>query len=129
MRLARLTATIAAPTVVAWLVAGCVPSTVLPQDCDASSVTRQATLSGEQLVPSMIEVCRDQQVRLSVTVERDGILHLHGYDDQTPAVEVRAGETKDLAFTAVRAGQFPVALHTTDGPAEATVGTLIVHEP
>ena len=113
----------------AALLVACVPSTVLPEDCDAPDVTRGSTLTGEQLEPATIEVCRDQQVTLEVEVERDGILHLHGYDDQTPAVEVRAGETTELAFTAVRAGQFPIALHTTDGPAEATVGTLIVHEP
>jgi hypothetical protein len=45
------------------------------------------------------------------------------------ATEVQAGETLDLELTAVRSGQFPIALHTEDGPAEVTVGILIVHEP
>ncbi len=57
------------------------------------------------------------------------MLHLHGYDDQVPATEVRAGQETVFAFDAVRSGQFPIALHTTDGPAEIDVGTLTVHEP
>lgn len=113
---------------VAAAAAGCVPAADLPEDCDASAVTRQATLSGEQLDPSTIEVCKDQQVTIAVTLERDAVLHLHGYDEEAPALEVTAGEVVDLEFTASRSGQFPIEIHTTDGPAEAEVGTFIVHE-
>ena len=88
-----------------------------------------ATLANEQLTPGTLEVCRDQQVTLMVDIQRDGIFHLHGYDDQLAATEVRAGETLNLEFTTVRSGQFPIALHTVDGPAEVIIGTLIVHEP
>jgi hypothetical protein len=41
---------------------------------------------------------------------------------------VRSGENLSLTFAASRAGQFPIEIHTTDGPAEAQVGTLVVHE-
>jgi hypothetical protein len=114
---------------IAAIMVGCVPPTVLPETCDDPSVTVPATLRNESLEPGTLEFCRDQRVTLTVTVERDGILHLHGYDDQVAATEVHAGETLELAFTTVRSGQFPIALHTTDGPAEVTVGVLIVHEP
>jgi hypothetical protein len=107
----------------------CVPSAVLPATCNDPSVTLNATLSDEHLDPATLEVCRDQRVRLVVEVERDGILHLHGYDDQVAAQEVSSGETVTLELTTVRSGQYPIALHTTDGPAEAIIGTLIIHEP
>jgi hypothetical protein len=77
----------------------------------------------------VFDVCRGQQVTITFTIQRDGILHLHGYDDLLQAREVRAGQTVDFKFTAAHAGQFPIALHTTDGPSETTVGTLIVNEP
>lgn len=114
---------------VAAIVAACVPQVVLPATCQEPSVVLHATLADEQLTPGALEVCRDQRVTLTLDVERDGIVHLHGYDDQVAATEVQAGQTLDLEFTAVRSGQFPIALHTADGPAEVTVGTLIVHEP
>jgi hypothetical protein len=107
----------------------CVPQTVLPATCNDPSIVLHAELVDERLEPRTLEVCRDQAVTLMVDIRRDGILHLHGYDDQAPATEVRAGRTLTLEFTAVRSGQFPIALHTTDGPAEVTLGSLIVHEP
>jgi hypothetical protein len=113
----------------AAIVAACIPQVVLPATCADPSIELHATLAGEQLTPRTLEVCRDQHVTLVVDVQRDGVFHLHGYDDQAVATEVRAGETLNLELTAVRSGQFPIALHTTDGPAEVTIGTLIVHEP
>lgn len=120
----------AALLALAAFLAACVPPTVLPETCDDPSVTLQATLVEERLEPSPLEVCRDQRVTLEVAIERDGVFHLHGYDDQVAATEVRSGETLELTFTTVRSGQFPIALHPADGPAaELTVGVLIVHEP
>jgi hypothetical protein len=112
----------------AAIVGACVPQVDLPATCDDPSVTLHATLADEHLTPATLEVCRDQRVTLVVDVQRDGVFHLHGYDDQAAATEVRAGQTLSLELTAVRSGQFPIALHTTDGRAEATIGTLIVHE-
>jgi hypothetical protein len=113
----------------AAILVACVPQVVLPATCNDPSVMLHATLVDERLEPATLEVCRDQRVTLMVDAQRDGVFHLHGYDDQAAATEVRAGQTLTLEFNAVRSGQFPIALHTTDGPAEATIGTLIVHEP
>lgn len=110
------------------LAAACVPAANLPDDCDERAVTREATLVELRLEPATLEVCRGQEVSLVLTVERDAVLHIHGYDAEAPAQHVVAGETRTIAFEAVRAGQFPIAIHTTDGPAEADVGTLTVHE-
>lgn len=114
---------------VAAVVAACVPQVVLPPTCHDPSVMLHATLADGHLTPGTLEVCRDQQVTLMVDIQRDGVFHLHGYDDQVAATEVRTGRTLTMEFTAVRSGQFPIALHTADGPAEATIGTFIVHEP
>lgn len=110
------------------LAAACVPAPDLPADCDAAAVTLEATLVDERLEPATLEVCRGQEVTIELTVERDATFHLHGYDEEVPAREVTAGETVTLTFDAARSGQFPIAIHTVDGPAEATVGTFIVHE-
>jgi hypothetical protein len=125
----RLDRWIAVLPVMAAMLAACVPTQVLPATCGDPSVTLQATLVDERLEPATLEVCRDQRVRLVVAIQRDGVFHVHGYDDQLAATEVHAGESLELSFTTVRSGQFPIALHTTDGPAEVTVGVLIVHEP
>ncbi len=109
-------------------IAACVPATAVPDDCGATAVTREATLVDERMEPVTLEVCRGQDVTLRLDVRRDATFHMHGYDAEAPAREVVAGETATIAFNAARSGQFPIAIHTTDGPAEATVGTLIVHE-
>ncbi|HEX6474468.1 MAG TPA: hypothetical protein VF114_05215 [Candidatus Limnocylindria bacterium] len=111
------------------LLTACVGDAGLPTTCHDPSVAFSATLSGERLDPTEFNACRGQAVTITFTIERDGVLHLHGYDDQEPATEVRAGQEEVFELDAVRSGVFPIALHTTDGPAEVTVGTLIVHEP
>jgi hypothetical protein len=113
---------------VAVVVSACVPQVVLPATCQEPAVVLHTTLADDRLTPGTLEVCRDQLVTLMVDIQRDGVFHLHGYDDQVDATEVRVGQTLNVEFTAVRSGQFPIALHTTDGPAEVTIGTLIVHE-
>ena len=125
MRLIRSAAIVLA----AAIIVGCVPQQTLPPTCHDPAVTLHATLGDEHLEPSILEACRGQKVTMSVVIERDGIFHLHGYDAQTSATEVRTGQTLNLEFEAVRSGQFPIALHTTDGPAEAIIGTFIVYEP
>jgi hypothetical protein len=125
MRLPRSAAIVLA----AAIIVGCVPQQTLPATCNDPSVTLHATLNDEHLEPAILEACRGQKVTMTVVIERDGIFHLHGYDDQTSATEVRAGQTLNLELEAVRSGQFPIALHTTDGPAEAIIGTFIVYEP
>lgn len=110
------------------LLFGCVPAVNLPATCADPSVSYSTTLADDRLEPATFEACRDQGVTITVAVERDGILHLHGYDDLLAAQEVRAGDEIELSFNATHVGQFPIALHPQDGPAELTVGTLIVHD-
>ncbi len=127
-RVPRLARSVLVPLLLALAVAGCVPATNLPESCDDDAVTLQATLVEERLEPATLEVCRGQQVTIQLAVERDATFHIHGYDEEVPAQQVTTGEDVTLEFQAARAGQFPIAIHTTDGPAEATVGTFIVHE-
>ncbi|MEO8245520.1 MAG: hypothetical protein ABI622_00235 [Chloroflexota bacterium] len=112
------------------LLGACVSPIERPADCDAPAVVRDATLtSAHQLEPETITVCRDQAVTLAVDIQTDGVLHLHGYDDQASALEVTAGTPITLAFDAVHPGQFVIELHTSDGPAGLGVGILTVDEP
>ncbi|MDH4335057.1 MAG: hypothetical protein OEW24_07350 [Chloroflexota bacterium] len=114
------------PLTVALLAAACVPQTILPADCDAPSVTRQATLVGERLSPEQTDICRGQGVQFEITVDAAGVLHLHGYDDEAPAQAVEAGQTVTLAFAATRAGQFHIEFH--GATADMEIGILTVHE-
>lgn len=127
--LARLPAPLLATGLTLALVA-CVAGVERPADCAAASVQRDATLTAAlRLDPQEITVCRDQAVTLTIAVEADGVLHLHGYDDQASAIQVDAGETATLAFDAVRAGQFIVEFHPATGDAEVEAGILTVDEP
>jgi hypothetical protein len=111
------------------LLSGCVRQSDLPSDCSAPAVHRQASLAGAgSLDPKTIDVCRNQKVTLDVATQRSGELHLHGYDDQGAEIEIKAGATAHLAFTAVHAGQFILEVHNPDG-FEVQVGILTVHEP
>jgi hypothetical protein len=109
------------------VLAACVEASGVPDDCGAAAVTRAATLAGERLEPATLDVCRGQEVTLALTVEIDAVFHIHGYDAEAPARRVTAGEELRITFEAVRAGQFPIAIHTAE-VAEATAGTLVVHE-
>ena len=125
----RRAAGLAAAVLLAVPLSACVGDAGLPPTCHDPSVDFAATLSDEHLQPASFDACRGQAVTITFTIERDGVLHLHGYDDQVSATEVRAGQETVFEFDAVRSGVFPIALHTMDGPAEVTVGSLIVHEP
>jgi hypothetical protein len=112
----------------ALILAACV-SDNRPSSCDASAATLELTLTAESLTPTDPAVCRDQAVTLVISSEVDGVIHIHGYDDQVDAAEVIAGEELRLEFSAEEAGQFPVELHTDDAPAGVSVGVFTVHEP
>jgi hypothetical protein len=114
---------------VAGVIAACVPQAVLPQDCDAASVQRTATLSGDHMDPQSVDVCKGQQVTLEITTQRAGEIHLHGYDVEAPEVAVQPGDTASFKFKASRAGQFIIELHTPNNGPEIQVGLLTVHEP
>ena len=104
----------------------CVQQSDRPSDCDASHVERSATLNDGGLDPDAFDVCKGQAVTITITVQRAGELHLHGYDDQVPAQEVAVEDEIELAFTASRAGQYPLELHT--GQDEIEIAILTVHE-
>lgn len=108
---------------------GCVQQADLPDDCNASAVQRDASLSGDRLDPQSIDVCKGQQVTIAIATERAGELHLHGYDQEAPEVAVEPGDTATFKFNATRAGQFVIELHTPDEGPEIEVGLLTVHEP
>jgi hypothetical protein len=110
-------------------VAGCVPSEQLPSTCNDLSVTISATLTAQRLDPATIELCRNQQVTITVASQADGELHFHGYDTEVPEQEITSGQTITVKFTASHPGQFPIELHPADGSDEVQVGTLVVHEP
>ena len=97
--------------------------------CEEPSVHLTLALDTDGLEPGSPSVCRDQEVHLSVESELDGILHIHGYDAEVPAFEVRAGERAEIPFTASRSGQFPVEFHASDDPRGVGVGVFTVHEP
>ena len=70
------------------MVSGCVGGTA---DCEALPTRIELTLAADGLTPSNPAVCRDREVTLVATSQVDGILHIHGYDEQLPATEVAAG--------------------------------------
>lgn len=100
-----------------------------PEACAAPTAEIQLVLSADALDPNDPAVCRDQQVTLLIQPQVDGFFHIHGYDQEVPATEVRSGEPIALEFTAALSGQFPIELHPADDPAGVEVGVLTVHEP
>ena len=97
--------------------------------CDALPTRIELEVTAESLTPPNPEVCRDREVTLVVSPEVDGVLHIHGYDEQVPATTVAAGEVIELEFTASRSGQFPIELHSEGKSAGVELGIFRVHEP
>jgi hypothetical protein len=118
-------------TLVLVLVTGaaCVPSTNLPSSCSEAAVTISATLSDSGMQPSQFDVCRDQEVTITVASQVAGELHFHGYDTDIPEQELQAGQSVTVKFTASHVGQFSVELHPADGSDEREVAKLVVQEP
>jgi hypothetical protein len=108
--------------------AGCVSSTNLPSTCGDATVTFSATLSDSGMQPSQFDVCRDQEVTITVASQVAGELHFHGYDTEVPEQELEAGQSVTVKFTASHVGQFPVELHPADGSDEREVAKLVVQE-
>jgi len=98
-------------------------------DCESLPTRIELEISGDTLTPSDPSVCRDQEVTLVVAPAVDGVIHIHGYDEQVPATSVAAGGVTELVFTATRAGQFPIEFHTDDNIEGASVGVFTVNEP
>jgi hypothetical protein len=112
------------------LLSACVESTGPDAEaCAAPTIQIELTLSADALEPGDPAVCRNQEVTLVIAPAVDGVFHIHGYDEQVPATEVRSGQEIELEFTASRSGQFPIELHPADDPAGVEIGVFTVHEP
>jgi hypothetical protein len=118
---------VAGLALVGLFLAACVQQPDRPSDCADASVSRQATLTVDGLTPRNVDVCRTQQVHLSIKVEANGVLHIHGYDQQTK--EVRSGQVVAFDFDADHSGQFVIELHTQAVPQGQGMGVFTVHEP
>ena len=110
------------------LAVACIPAESLPATCDDPSVALSAAVLSGQTAPTQLDVCRGQHITLTITSDRDGLLHLHGYDAEAPAVQVQAGGSGTFQFDAIRSGQFPVELHPLDSSTAVNVAVLFVHE-
>jgi hypothetical protein len=99
-----------------------------PSACGAPTFSAEVRLTERGLEPSGISVCRGQRVVISIEAAIDGVLHVQGYDEEIPLLELQAGDRDRIAFEAVRSGQFPIELHSNAAPAGESVGILTVHE-
>jgi hypothetical protein len=113
---------------IAALLAGCV-SDARPADlhCDQPTISLSAELAHDSLQPGALGACRGQQVRLTVTIAQDGVLHIHGYDQESK--EVRSGETATFQFAADQSGQFVIELHSAAHPSGLALGIFTAYEP
>jgi len=118
---------VAGLVVIGLSLVACVQQPEQPSDCADASVSRQATLTVDGLTPRNVDVCRTQQVHLAIKVQANGVLHIHGYDQQTR--EVRSGQVVTFDFDADHSGQFVVELHTQASPQGQGMGVFTVHEP
>jgi hypothetical protein len=62
--------------------------------------------------PTVLDATRGDAITLVVSADRPATIHLHGYERLLP---VQPGSDATLAFTAARAGWFPLGLHNPDG--------------
>lgn len=110
--------------------AGCVTDTRPDAEtCARPRIEIALRLTVDGLEPETPAVCRGQEVTFVVDSEVDGVLHVHGYDDQVPAFFVSAGATEEVEFRADVSGQFVVEFHAQDDPQGVGVGVFTVHEP
>jgi hypothetical protein len=116
---------VAVAMVTAMLI-GCVKQATLPDDCSATSVQREATLTGDRLNPEAINVCKGQQLTLTIITQRAGEIHIHGYEKE---MEVEPGDTATFTFSTTLPGQFHIELHTPNNGPEIEIGILTVNEP
>ena len=123
--MARISASVLAILLLAGA-AGCVTQADLPEDCQAASVQREATLAGDRLDPESIAVCKGQELTLLITTQRAGEIHIHGYEKE---MDVKPGDTATFKFSTTLPGQFPIELHTPNNGPEIEVGILTVNEP
>ena len=59
-------------------------------------------------INSDISITQGDQVNLKVTSDKDGVLHIHGYDIK---VDIFVDKTSSVEFVALATGSFKLALH------------------
>jgi hypothetical protein len=94
--------------------------------CASPSATLETTVTAGAMDPSALEACLDQDVEIEITAEVGGVFHVGGYEE---VVDLVAGDTATMTFTADSAGQFLIHLHDEETGEETEVGVLTVHEP
>jgi hypothetical protein len=111
------------------LLTSCVSApSISPEDCQTPTRALTARLPADgPLDPSQLVACVGQHVTLTVSAERDGVLHIHGLEGTAAAAEAHAGQTLELDVEAATAGQFLIELHTSDQPNGIEVGILTVY--
>jgi len=107
-----------APLLLAGALAGCAqaaPSTPpAPQPTTPVHVVRVGFANGQVSGDTgTVPVALGEQVRLEVTSDTAEEAHLHGYDEE---VEVPAGGTATIDFTADVPGEFEFELHHSGAP-------------
>lgn len=65
---------------------------------------------GQKMQPSVLPAHQNDNVTINVTSDRDGEVHLHGYDFH---FETKAGQTVTQKFTADKTGDFPIEWEST----------------
>lgn len=125
--LARLIAILVLGVLLGVLLAGCNP--FASAECAEPTAEITATVTDTRMDPSAVSACRGQVVTFVVASETDGVFHIHGYDDQVPAVALEPGESQTIEFTADVAGQFIIELHAQSGQESTEIGVLTVNEP
>lgn len=92
-----------------------VPSTLVgcSGEADVPPETIHLAITGTAPVnPGDEEVALGSMVKIVVSSEVDGLLHVHGFEEK---VELIAGETTEAMFTASMSGVFEVETHDPDG--------------
>lgn len=73
--------------------------------------------------PEVIRLRQGEVLALSLTSDKNGELHLHGYDLR---VQLQAGQPAELRFTAEHSGRFEYELHGHGQGAHAALGVIEV---
>lgn len=79
------------------------------------------TVSGNRMAPQTITVKQNDSVTLTVTVDRDEEIHLHGYDLKH---EIKAGGSATYQFKADKSGNFDIEIEDSS----TTIGHLVVNQ-
>lgn len=82
---------------------------------DPDRTVIEVTMTGGKVEPppGPVDVEKGQKVRIIVTRDTDGELHVHGLEDDVHA-DAKAGEPTNLDFVASQTGSFEVEAHDPD---------------